>query len=364
MTFGFDSPLPPADSGVADYAGRLLAALRGSEALVLRPQRADRWLYHIGNNREHHGDIYARAVRERGVVVLHDAVLIHLLLSLSENEERFASEFAYNYGAWHEDLGKRLWRDRARSGADAAFFQYPMLKRIANAAQAVIVHNPKAAALVRDHAPEVRVVEIPHFALEAEVDAVRVESWRQRCGFPRSTYVFGVFGHLRESKRILPLLRVFERLRRLGADAGLIFGGRFQSEALERAAQPLLSTLGVRQFGYLREEDLRALIGLADCGVNLRWPAAGESSGIGLRLMAAGKPVILTRGAETEPFPEGTCIKVDAGLHEEDLLLASMRWLVDTPAAGRRMGALAREHLMRYHSLDRIANLYWEVLRG
>lgn len=360
MTFGFDAPLPPAGTGVADYAGTLLAALRARAEFVLRPHPAGRWLYHIGNNREHHADIYRRALREPGVVVLHDAVLMHLLLSLSGSSEEFVEEFVFNYGRWYEDLALRLWRDRGRSGADATFFQYPMLKRITGSARSVIVHNPRAAALVRDHAPCARVFEIPHFDPGATVDAILVEQWRQRCGFPRSTYLFGIFGHLRETKRILPVLRSFARLR----DSGLILAGRFQSEALHRAAQPFLDNPRVRHFGYLAEQDLRALIALVDCGVNLRGPAAGETSGIALRLMSAGKAVLLTRGDEVARFPDGTCLKVDTGPMEEDLLLESMRWLLENPSAGRRVGALAREHLSQFHSLDRVAGLYLEALRS
>ena len=37
-----------------------------------------------------------------------------------------------------------------------------MLKRIATVSRVVVVHNPAAAAVVRKHAPDARVVEIPH----------------------------------------------------------------------------------------------------------------------------------------------------------------------------------------------------------
>jgi glycosyltransferase involved in cell wall biosynthesis len=345
---------------VADYAGTLLGALRSRAEFNLPPRSADRWLYHIGNNREYHADIYRRALREPGVVVLHDAVLIHLLLSLSSSGEEFAEEFVFNYGGWYADLARRLWHDRARSGADATFFQYPMLKRIADSALGVVVHNPKAAALVRDHAPAARIFEIPHFDPGAAADAVLIQHWRRRCGFPQSTYLFGIFGHLRETKRILPVLRSFARLQ----GAGLILAGRFQSAALRGAAEPFLRNSSVRHFGYLAEQDLRAVIALVDCGVNLRWPASGETSGIALRLMSAGKPVLLTRGEEVERYPEGSCVKVDAGPMEEDLLVETMRWLVENPSAGRRIGALAREHVARHHSLDRVAGLYLEALNS
>jgi hypothetical protein len=41
-----------------------------------------------------------------------------------------------------------------------------------------------------------------------------------------------------------------------------------------------------------------------DACINLRYPAAGETSGIAIRLMGIGKPVLLTDG-EVLAFPEG-----------------------------------------------------------
>jgi hypothetical protein len=86
------------------------------------------------------------------VVVLHDAVLQHFLLGhLSETE--YVDEFAYNYGEWNCGLGSELWRGRAGSAADERYFRYPMLRRVAERARAVVVHNPAAARIVKEHPP-------------------------------------------------------------------------------------------------------------------------------------------------------------------------------------------------------------------
>ena len=42
-------------------------------------------------------------------------------------------------------LAEELWQARAASGADHRYFQFPMLKRVAERSRAVIVHNPAAA---------------------------------------------------------------------------------------------------------------------------------------------------------------------------------------------------------------------------
>ena len=82
MKLALVSPLPPARSGVADYAAELLAALRQHAPVdvVEEPRPGyDNAIYHIGNNPLHLA-AYRAALQQPGVAVLHDAVLHHLLL--------------------------------------------------------------------------------------------------------------------------------------------------------------------------------------------------------------------------------------------------------------------------------------------
>src|SRR2546427_9758968 len=105
--------MPPAPTGVADYAAQLLKALQRLGDVELDATTADIHLYHAGNNHLHR-DIYAKALRNPGVVVLHDAVLQHFLLG-SLTEQQYIEEFIYNYGAWHADLARSLWNAPDRS---------------------------------------------------------------------------------------------------------------------------------------------------------------------------------------------------------------------------------------------------------
>src|SRR3979409_251735 len=142
MRIGFHSPLPPARTGVADYAAALLAALRAFGTVEVSPAQADVRLYHVANNTIH-WDIYRRALAEPGVVVLHDALLQHMFMGALD-EAAYIREFVFNYGAWAHDLAVDLWRGKASSGLRAAYYEYPMLKRLATRSLAVIVHNPAA----------------------------------------------------------------------------------------------------------------------------------------------------------------------------------------------------------------------------
>lgn len=361
MKLGFHSPLPPLKTGVADYAAHLLTALRRYAEIDVNPVRHDGpALYHLGNNQLHRS-IYNRAIEQPGVVVLHDAVLQHFFLG-SLSEEEYVAEFTDNYGSWSELLARQLWLNRAGSGADARYFEYPMLRRIAQRSRGIIVHNHAAALAVLQHEPSARVFEIPHFfEPPPEPAAYAVEQLRGALGVDRRTALFGVFGYLRESKRLTAVLRAFGQVRET-ARAALLIAGDFVSRDLERALAPALSAPGILRASYLPERDFWRHAAAVDACINLRYPAAGESSGIGVRLMGIGKPVLLTRGPEVENFPEHACVRIDPGLPETGMLTHAMAWLARYPADAEALGRNAKAWIASRHSMDRVAQLYWQAL--
>jgi glycosyltransferase involved in cell wall biosynthesis len=362
LTVGFFSPLPPARSGVADYSAELLRALAPLGSVKVNARGADVSLYHLGNNPLHR-EIYGHALTTPGVAVLHDAVLQHFFLGGGERE--YVAEFVYNYGRWSEDLARELWRRRSRSAADPEYFRYPMIKRIAERSRAVIVHNPRAAELVHEHVPGATVYEIPHLlALPADLPAQsEVVRWRARHGIAPHAFLIGVFGHLRESKRLLSVLRAFQRARQ-SADIALLVAGDFVSTDLARSAEPLLRTgPGILRAGYLDERDFWLCASAVDACVNLRYPMAGETSGIAIRLMGLGKAVFVTAGQENSRFPESACVRVDAGPAEEEMLLEYLVWLARHPDDARAIGQRAADHVRQHHAPARVAQLYWQALQ-
>ena len=360
MKLGFFSPLPPARTGVADYAAALLNALRKSGEVQLG--EGDINLYHLGNNQLHR-DIYQRALERPGVVVLHDAVLHHFFLgALSEPD--YIAEFVYNYGAWNEDLARRLWQGRARSASDPEYFRYPMLKRIAERSQAVIVHNPAAAQIVAEHRADGVINEIPHlFAAPESPGFNAVAALRRKYKIEPRTFVFGVFGHLRESKRLPVVLRCFERARKF-ANIALWVAGDFVSKQYETSLRPLLASEGIVRKGYTPEREFWLHAAAVDACINLRHPTAGETSGISMRLMGIAKPVIMSAGCEIARFPDAACLRVDPGVAEEDLLLEYMVWLARYPNDAQAIGARAAAHIREFHAPERVADLYWKAISG
>jgi glycosyltransferase involved in cell wall biosynthesis len=361
VTVGFFSPLPPARTGVADYAAALLPALGALCETAVDAAGADVCLYHLGNNPLHAG-IYRQALARPGVAVLHDAVLDHLLLGLLDREA-YIEEFVHNYGESQRPQAAELWDARGRSAHDPRYFDRALVRRIAETSRAVVVHNPAAARIVREHAPGARIVEIPHlFAPCPPPSGEEVRAWRAARGIAVDTFLFGVFGHLRESKRLPGILRAFEGVRAAGANAALLVAGDFVSADLEAALAPALAAPGVLRAPYAPESEFRKLAAAVDAGISLRYPSAGETSGISIRLMGLGKPVLVSAGEETEAFPEDAAIRIDRGLAEEAMLVEYMVWLERHREKAREIGARAAAHIAAHHSLELSARRYFELL--
>ena len=359
MTVGFFSPLPPAPTGVADYSAALLPLLRGFGTVDVSPEKCDVALYHVGNNALHR-EIYQRALIQPGIAVLHDAVLQHFLLG-TLSADQYLEEFVYNYGESSRAQGRQLWEQRARSGADARYFAHPMLKRIATASRAIIVHNPAAAALVHKHAPQTPVVEIPHLFQPPDLPSPEeTRRFRESLGIGKQTLLIGTFGHQRETKRLSVLLRAFQRAGRI--DARLLVSGDFVSRALESALAPLLQHPRILRTAYLPEAEMWRYAAATDLCINLRYPSAAETSGIAVRMMGIGKPVVFTASEALDRIPENACLRVPVGSDEEEMLAGYIAWLAANRSAAVEIGKRAAAHIREHHAPEKVASEYWSVL--
>ena len=360
-TTGFYSPLPPARTGVADYSAALLAELRRHGKVEIAPAQCDVALYHLGNNGLH-AAIYRRALEQPGVVVLHDSVLHHFLLG-QLSEAAYIEEFVYNYGEWNRGLAHDLWQSRASSGSDNRYFDSPLLKRAAQSARAVVVHNPAAACVVKAHAPHARIVEIPHLfhppPAASETDRQR---FRQSLSIAPGAFLFGMFGYLRESKRLIPALQAFADVHRELPATAMLVAGSFVSRDLARAAAPLLGAHGIIGLPHLSESDFWLAAASVDACINLKYPAAGETSGIAIRLMGLGKPVIVTDSPECARYPEDACARVPAGAAEGDSLRHHMILLASVGEAAKAIGENAAGHIREGHGINYVGRRYWQLL--
>ncbi len=372
------TPLPPSPTGVADYSLDLLTRLRqrrdvsvfvedlrSREALpgwpIFSYREIDRHafktiLYQLGNNKLHRF-AYDEALRRPGVVVLHDALLQHLFLG--ESWEAWEKEFAFTYGERGREIAANL-RDGV-PGSQEGFFRYPLVKRVVDSSRSVIVTNRGAAARVRRESPdaEVRVIPLPFVRRGREVTRAQA---RQELGVAEDAFLVGCLGYMRESKLLAEVLGVYDALQRRVPRAAFVLGGEFTSVEQERFLTPRLAALGVRRVGRVSDRDFEKWGIACDIVVNLRFPSAGESSAVVVRMMGLGVAVAMTENAENQDFPDDACLKIPHGEIEEALLLEYLLALEAQPELGRAIGANASKYIQSAHDPDRVVDLYLEAV--
>ena len=265
-------------------------------------------LYHLGNNALH-AAIYRRALERPGVVVLHDAVLHHFLLGQLD-EAAYIEEFVYNYGEWNRALARELWRGRAASGCRQPLFRLPhaAARGGARAAPWWCTIRPAARSGPRATRPRARVVEIPHLfrAARAAPGEAEVLRFRERLGVPRARSCSAFSATCGNPSGCIAGAGGLRRACGARSRGPRCWWPAISSPRdLERAAAPLL--IGARHpppaVPAGREFWLAARA--VDACINLRYPAPGETSGIAIRLMGIGKPVLVTDSPECAALPRG-----------------------------------------------------------
>ena len=354
MRVAYYSPMPPSRSGIADYSALLLPALAERlDVAIARPGRlrrgpkADVALYHVGNDAEAHGWIVEALRRRRGVVVLHDFVLHHLVVGLT-----FARGDAAGYLAAMERENGLVGRSLAYAVLDNKLpplwetrpEDFPLVGEVLGLANVLIVHSRYVEQRALGAGFKGPIRRIPHPAWPVpEVERATVE------GGP----VFGCFGHINESKRVPQLLAAFERFHRRVPTARLLLVG---------AVSPRLGELdlpaGVLREEYVPEERLWSLLAACDACVSLRFPTMGETSAAAVRALSLGKPLVVSDVGWFSELPDDVAIKVPVGEGEVEALEAALERAAASPAMGEAALHLAETE----HRLDRVADLYAAAL--
>ena len=115
--------------------------------------------------------------------------------------------------------------------------------------------------------------------------------------------------------------------------------------------------------GRVSEEELSLHAFAADLCLNLRYPTAGETSAMLLRLLACGRPVVVTDQVAMLELPERVVARSSLE-GEEDGLYCDLMDLIGDEDRLAELGASARDFVNREHSLDTMVNDYVEALEA
>jgi len=366
LRVAFYSPMPPARSGIADYAEALHAPLSLRADVTVNPADPaahDIALYQIGNNADH-AEAYETALRHSGVVVLHEANLHHLIADITikrRDWDAYLREVEFDGGLAALEFARRVRALEVGPDYDGV----SMLRRVLSGARGLVAHSDYVIAEARLAGFTGPAARIPHGAWIAADGPDRL-AYRQRLGLDAATPLIGCFGHLKPYKRLAESLRAFQRVVKRQPSARMIMVGEPHADArLEDQIAALGLGAHVRLLGRADAiDDFNGYLAACDIILNLRYPTVGETSGTLLRALGLGKAVVVSDVGAFAEFPDDVCLKVPVGRGEEELLTRYLALLVqraDLAAALGRRAAAWVEHECRW---DRAAEMYADFLHA
>lgn len=319
------SPLPPQQSGIADYTYDIISILNKNYVIDMyvdsevdelgldnvtvynhhefkrKHKEYDRIVYQMGNSL-YHRYMHPYVKKYPGIVVLHDYNM------------RGVVEAMYVYEKLQQNKMSEVLREEGYSEEEIQYYmnhlgqeelvKYEINSFIINYATKVIVHSEyaKRKLLQKNIARAVSVIPL-YSHVEEKLRDVQNDD-----------VIFAAFGHVHATKRVEPIIKAFYKIYKQNNKSKLLFVGKLD-ESLEEKYEKLIVSLGLEDCvtvtGYTTLEEFTNYMDIADVCLNLRYPYNGESSASLMRLLGKGKCVIVNRIGSFAEVPEDACLMID-----------------------------------------------------
>jgi glycosyltransferase involved in cell wall biosynthesis len=342
--------------------------------------RYDLPVYQLGNGMAHEYQ-YDFLARHPGLLVLHDLVLHHSRAKMfleSPEARAYAADPAredlraaalLRIDVYREEL-EQAYPGRGGRLADAQLgtigqllpYAYPLFRGPVEASRLTACHNDFMVDAVRDEVPQARVTRIPMPMTRVAVDPGAVEALRHRLGFAPDDFVVASFGLLTREKRIETVARAVARAADSVPTVRLLLVGPSPDP---RALGGMLKRVGCASraivAGRVAFETLAVHIEAADLVAHLRYPTARETSAALLRVLAQGRPTVISDLEHLADIPEDAVVRAAVDDEEGEVLRAILR-LAEDPKRRDRLGAAAARFIAASHSPAHCAEAYADAI--
>lgn len=370
MKLHWFSPLPPARSGVAEYAAMLAPHLAthaditfwtdqnewdhslASHGLVRQytPETLP-WdelneglcLYHLGNNPGAHAAIWRASQLHAGVTVVHDARL----------QDFFWGVVGLHDRAGYVRLMRELYGEPGQLAAGAhgtpkltsLATRFPLIEPAIDNSLGVVVHTQPAFDIASPRFPG------PIASLPLAYQPARNEKRTRRIAPP---YRIVVFGHINQNRRLTSLLQALGESPARGQFRLQVCGEVWDESHLREVIAEYRLKSQVTLTGYTA--DLDQALAQSDLAVNLRFPSLGEASLSQLRIWDHALPSIVTRTGWYATLPPDAVLFVNPDTEIEDLKGHLEAFAAD-PSPFAQMGLRGQAALAAHHPKHYAADL-------
>jgi len=391
----FFTPLPPIESGISDYSVDIICLLSKYFSIdifintdykhnCLLPQNVNvykhtlfyikrkkyyRLIFQMGNSLKH--EYMLKYIRKyHGIVVLHDCNLHGLLNAITYGRMKYKNYekmLSYDYENDIIDVIRAMQTGKQRSDFIVNGF-------VTNFADTVIVHSKwaKKQILLRNIEANVKHInlytKIPDYSFDKSNEVK--QSARKKLQIPAQDTVIAAFGFISETKRSMPSLIAIKRVITEFPGTKMIYVGQIADE-LKDDFFSFIQQNNLQNYvsvtGFISLETFLLYIDAADICLNLRFPYQGETSAALMRILAAGKCVIINDIGSFSEIPDECCVKIlspeNMFLEEEgQIIYNAIKELINNPGKQTELGRTAREYAEKELDLNKICQQYFNVL--
>ncbi len=388
MKLAYFSPLSPQHSGIADYSEELLPYLaqhaeidlfvdgfkptntiteefevfdyQHDPAILERLNNYDAVVYHVGNDHRYHAGICDTLRKHPGVAVFHDFALQDFFIGLAQQNRQPAIYLDELQACHGQEERIRAARNMNRGAAPPQVetpIEFPLNCRLARSAEGIIVHSEWSRVRLAANAPGTPITRINHHITDKAAASVP----REKNG--GETVRIASFGLITRGKGIERALRALAELRDQFDFHYTLVGRPDDYPELPHEIRRLGLSDRVTITGYVSLAEFEQHMATTDIAINLRERPVGATSGSLCRIMAAGVAAIISNVGPFSEVPGDAAIKIDHDDYAEPMLQAYLAKLMADGALRTRLGANARDHVLKHHRIEASAERYIDFIR-
>ena len=398
MRIAYVSPLPPQQSGIADYSANLLQYLSKhfeidlfSDSTEKKPllfvndslktyhwtelhERRDTYeavVYHLGNSHFH--PYMVDLLQEiPGVVVLHDFFLSNLPyveeFVNGKKDGFFIKEMDYCHGL--RGVVDALKNCAFDTRVEKSREQWPINWKALKYAQELIVHSKHQSELIkqfyaRGYTPNFTLIKQVH-ETAPQISRSKKQELRKELGLDSNAFIFCSFGLMAPTKLNISVIRAFSQsLTTSKTNALLVFVGQLGESPHKQEVLKSINELNLCErisiTGYINKEKYDKYLTCADAAIQLRTGSRGETSRAVLDCMAYGIPTIINAHGALDDYNAEDVIKLSDSMESNELIEAMILLQTDKAYCAEK-SQRAQKCIIEQHDPDNIAANYANVI--
>lgn len=382
MDIALLTPLPPQQSGIADYVLHLLKAFAKNKEITItlfsngeidkllnyqvinidtlvdnQLDHYDLIIYQLGNNIHYHQYMLALLKKYGGIIHLHDVVLHHMIAGMTWNNEQindYLDIIERHYGKGSKAYIENKLADGIAVWESKEVVDFPLFEEFVHYADSCIVHSNYALNRVKTIFPQLTLYLIDQLY---DLQPFAKKTHHANC------LRIGVFGGVDLQKKVDSVIHVLASIQALDKqiDFRLDVVGAVNESCKAIFSLPKTLNLVNKIFihGRVDETKYNALLNQTDVIVALRVPTMGETSAVVMQGLQLGIPVIVNNVGWYSELPD-VVDKVSAVQLEQGLQTLLLKYL-DVNYLQAKTRAIT-EYAIEHFNFDSYVSNYQAIL--